>query len=85
MVSGPPTTVNKLSSRSNQARGFSEQVSNRFAVLQRKSTLDFYEQKKNTFREWCLLNGINPHTPTVNMIADFLLHLFRDKQLTVNR
>ena len=67
--------------RSYQARGFSEQVSNRIAVPQRKSILDLYEQKWNTFREWCLLNGINPHTPTVPMIADFLLHLFRDKQL----
>ena len=67
--------------RSNQARGFSEQVSNRIAVPQRKSTLDLYEQKWNTFREWCELNGINPHTPTVAMIAEFLLHLFRDKQL----
>ena len=67
--------------RSNQARGFSEQVSNRIAVPQRNSTLDLYEQKWNTFREWCELNGINPHTPTVPMIAEFLLHLFRDKQL----
>ena len=67
--------------RSNQARGFSEQVSNRIAVPQRKSTLDLYEQKWNTFREWCELNGINPHTPTVPIIAEFLLHLFRDKQL----
>ena len=55
--------------RSNQARGFSEQVSNRIAVPQRKSKLDLYEQKWNTFREWCELNGINPHTPTVPMIA----------------
>ena len=67
--------------RSNQARGFSEQVSNRISVPQRKSTLDLYEQKWNTFREWCELNGINPHTPTVPMIAEFLLHLLRDKQL----
>ena len=34
------------------------------------------------FREWCELNGINPHTPTVPMMAEFMLHLFRDKQLT---
>ena len=67
--------------RSNQVRGFSEQVSNRIAVPQRKSTLDLYEQKRNTFREWCELNGNNPHTPTVPMIADFLLHMFRDQQL----
>ena len=67
--------------RSNQTRGFSEQVSNRIAVPQRKSTLDLYEQKWNSFREWCELNRINPHTPTVPMIAEFLLHLFRDKQL----
>ena len=67
--------------RSNQARGFSEQASNRIAVPQKKFTLDLYEQKWNTFREWCELNGINPHTPTVPMIAEFLLHLFRDKQL----
>ena len=66
-----------------QARGFSEQVSNRIAVPQRKSTLDLYEQKWNTFREWCELNGINPHTPTVPMIAEFLIHLFRDKQLAM--
>ena len=30
--------------RSNQTRGFSEQVSNRIAVPQRKFTLDLYEQ-----------------------------------------
>ena len=56
-------------------------MSNRIAVPLRKSTLDLYEQKWNTVREWCSLNGINPHTPTVPMIAEFLLHLFRDKQL----
>ena len=33
--------------RSNQARGFSEQVSNRIAVPQRKFTLDLYEQSEN--------------------------------------
>ena len=43
--------------------------------------LDLFEQKWNTFREWCELKGINPHTPTVPMIAEFLLHLFRDKLL----
>ena len=104
MVSGPPTTVNRLSvgastkskvakaiilstfpseasdskpsrleviCRSNQARGFSEQMSNRIAVPQIKSTLDLYEQKWNTFRQWCSLNEINPHMPTVPMISCF--------------
>ena len=33
--------------RSNQARGFSEQVSNRITVPQRKFTLDLYEQSEN--------------------------------------
>ena len=61
--------------------GFSEQVSNRIAVPQRKSTLELYKQKWNTFREWCSFNRINPHTSTVPMIAEFLLYLFRDKQL----
>ena len=115
MVSGPPTSVNRLSvgsstnskvaktiilaplpsetsvskpsrleviSRSNQATGFSEQVSNRVAVPQRKSTLELNEQKWNTFREWYSHNRINPHMPTVPMIAEFLLHLLRVKQLS---
>ena len=66
--------------RSNQVRGFSEQVSNRIAVPQRKSTLDLYEQKwniplENTFRGVSLTELIHMHTPTVPMTADFLLHL----------
>ena len=62
--------------RSHQTRGFSQKVSDRISVSQRKSTVQLYEYKWKVFREWCESQGIDPNTPTVPNIADFLLHLF---------
>ena len=63
-------------SRFHQNRGFSQKVSSRISVSQRQSTVQLYEYKWKVFREWCLSQGIDPNTPTVPNIADFLLHLF---------
>lgn len=70
--------------RSNQERGFSEEVSKRLSVSQRKSTSEIYESKWRVFREWCQCKQINPCSPTVPNIADFLLYLFEAKKLSVS-
>ena len=79
--SSRPSRVEVIS-RFSQARGFSQEVSSRLSVSQRQSTVQLYEYKWKVFREWCTSQRIDPNTPTVPNIADFLLHLF-NKGLSV--
>ena len=73
--SSQPSRVEVIS-RFSQARGFSQEVSSRLSVSQRQSTVQLYEYKWKVFREWCASQRIDPNTPTIPNIADFLLHLF---------
>ena len=66
-----------------RARGFSEQVSKRIAVPQRKSTALLYENKWKLFREWCLSQGFDPNTPSVPIIAEVLLYPFIEGKATI--
>ena len=66
-----------------QKRGFSEAVSKRIATPHRNSTSKLYESKWNVFKDWCKQRKIDPLNPTVPDIADFLLHLFEIKNLSV--
>jgi len=79
----PESSRVEIISGFNRARGFSEQVSNRIAVPQRRSTALLYESKWKLFREWCLSKGVDPNTPSVPIIADFLLHLFNEGKATI--
>ncbi len=67
-----------------KSKGFSDKVSERISVPQRGSTLKLYEYKWKIFREWCQSRGFNPVSPTVPIIADFLLYLFEDRGLSVS-
>ena len=56
-------------------QGFSEAVAARIEAPQRGSTRSVYEAK------WCLSNQVDFRAPPLKAIAEFLLHLFQDKNL----
>ena len=60
-------------------QGFSEAVATRIEVPQRGSTRSVYEAKWTIFTKWCLSNQVDFRAPPLKAIADFLLHLFQDK------
>ena len=62
-------------------QGFSEAVAARIEAPQRRSTRSVYEAKWTIFKKWCLSNQVDFRSPPLKAIADFLLHLFQDKQL----
>ena len=62
-------------------QGFSEAVAARIEAPQRRSTRSVYEAKWTIFKKWCLSNQVDFRAPPLKAIADFLLHLFQDKQL----
>ena len=51
---------------------------------QRWSTRFVYEAKWSVFVRWCKANQVDFHSPSVEQIADFLLHLFQDRKLQHN-
>ena len=48
---------------------------------QRRSTQFVYEAKWTIFVRWCKAHQVDFHSPSVEQIADFLLHLFQDRKL----
>ena len=62
-------------------QGFSDQVAKRIEAPQRRSTRSVYEAKWTVFVRWCKAHQVDFHSPSVEQIADFLLHLFQDKKL----
>ena len=60
------------------ARGFSEEAANRIAAPKAKFTLAIYEGKWKVFASWCQERGLDPLQASSPVIADFLLHLFKD-------
>ena len=60
---------------------FSEAVAARIEAPQRRSTRSVYEAKWTIFKKWCLSNQVDFRASPLKAIADFLLHLFQDKQL----
>ena len=62
-------------------QGFSDQVAERIEAPQRRSTRSVYEAKWAVFVRWCKAHQVDFHSPSVEQIADFLLHLFQDKKL----
>ena len=64
-----------------QEQGFSDQVATRIETPQRQSTRFVYETKWSIFVRWCKANQVDFHSPSVEQIADFLLHLFQDRKL----
>ena len=62
-------------------QGCSDQVAMRIEAPQRRSTRFVYEAKWAIFVRWCKVHQVDFHSPSVEQIADFLLHLFQDRKL----
>ena len=48
---------------------------------QRRSTRFVYKAKWAVFVQWCKAHQVDFHSPSVEQITDFLLHLFQDRKL----
>ena len=64
-----------------QEQGFSEQVAARIEAPQRWSTRFVYKAKWSVFIRWCKANQVDFHSPFVEQIVEFFLHLFQDRKL----
>ena len=64
-----------------QEQGFSDEVAARIEAPQRLSTRAVYKSKWAIFVKWCDSNEVDFRSPSVNQIADFLLHLFKERKL----
>ena len=53
----------------------------RIEAPQRVSTRAVYEAKWAVFVRWCKASQVDFRPPSVKQIADFLLHLFQEKNL----
>ena len=62
-------------------QGFSSPVASRIEAPQRSSTRTVYEAKWSVFVRWCETSQVDFRSPSVKQIADFLLHLFQEKNL----
>ena len=72
-----------LAPRSSAIRelSFSEEVAARIEAPQRGSTRAVYKSKWAIFLKWCASNKVDFRSPSVNQIADFLLYLFKERNL----
>ena len=62
-------------------QGFSSPVASRIEAPQRRSTRTVYEAKWAVFIRWCETSQVDFRNPSIKQIADFLLHLFQEKNL----
>ena len=72
-----------LAPRSSAIRkyGFSEEVATRIEAPQRGSTRAVYKSKWAIFIKWCESDKVDFRSPSVNQIAEFLLYLFKERNL----
>ena len=64
-----------------QEQGFSDKVATRIEAPQRHSTRAVYKSKWAIFVKWCDSNKVDFRSPSVNQIVDYLLHLFKVRNL----
>ena len=64
-----------------QEHGFSDEVAARIEAPQRSSTRAVYKSKWSIFLKWCQSHEVDVRAPSVNQIAEFLLHLFKERSL----
>ena len=62
-------------------QGFSDEVAERIEAPQRVSTRAVYKSKWTIFVKWCESHEMDFRSPSVNQIAEFLLHLFKGRNL----
>ena len=80
MVLGPGGTVISDPSLPTQSSRPSP-VASRIEAPQRSSTRTVYEAKWAVFVRWCESSQVDFRSPSVKQVADFLLHLFQEKNL----
>ena len=64
--------------RNFQTKGFSEKARTLLNASWRKGTQKDYSSKFQKFRSWCNSREIDPHSPTLSQIADFLAELYQE-------
>ena len=64
-----------------QGKGFSGEVAARIEAPQRLSTRAVYKSKWAIFVKWCGENKVDFRAATLSHIADFLLYLFKERNL----
>ena len=62
-------------------QGFSDEVAGRIEAPQKLSTRAVYKSKWTVFGKWCESHEVDFRSPTVNQITEFLLYLFKDRNL----
>ena len=62
-------------------QGFSEEVAARIEAPQRSSIRAVYKSKWAIFVKWCESNQVDFRSPSLKQVADFLLYLFKERQL----
>ena len=62
-------------------QGFSSPVAARIEAPQRRSTRTVYEVKWSVFVRGCKTSQVDFRSPSIKQVADFLLHLFQEKNL----
>ena len=62
-------------------QGFSEEVAARIEAPQRSSTRAVYKSKWAIFVKWCESSQVDFRAPSLKQVADFLLYLFKERQL----
>ena len=62
-------------------QGFSSPVAVRIEAPRRRSTRSVYEAKWAVFVRWCETSLVDFRSPSIEQVADFLLHLFQEKNL----
>ena len=70
-----------LRAKAIREQGFSSPVASQIEAPQRHSTRTVYEAKWAVFVRWCESSQVDFRSPSVKQIADFLLHLFQEKNL----
>lgn len=63
---------------------FSEEVAEFVSQSRRPSTRKVYDAKWRIFTGWCRTKQIDPVTAPINVVADFLLHLFQVKKCQIS-
>ena len=64
-----------------QEQGFFSEVAARIEAPQRSSTRAIYKSIWAISVKWCSSNDVDIRSPSMNQIADFLLHFFQDRAL----
>ena len=64
-----------------QKKGFSDEVAERIEAPQRGSTIAVYKSKWAFFVKWCESHEEDFRSSSVNQIEDYLLYLFKERNL----